>query len=134
MTDIRDAPLNNTLSTASGNLQITKYSTITLQNTIYGQSKVLHLPNIAYILDSAVNLASVQKLKNFSIRWNQDNNTLTFNGNTIYQLEQHYSVYTLYYKAITISLLFIFVSFREKPKIIKTTTSTLHQQLEHAGP
>ena len=134
MTDIRDAPLNDTLSTASGNLQITKYSTITLQNTIHNQSKVLHLPNAAYIPDSAVSLASVQKLKNFGVRWNQDNNTLTFNGNTICQLEQHYGVYTLYYKAMTMPLPSVFASFRDNPKTTETTTSTLHRRLGHAGP
>ena len=57
ITDIRDAPLNDTLSTASGNLQITKYGTMTLRNIIYNQSKILHLPNAAYVPDSAVSLA-----------------------------------------------------------------------------
>ena len=134
ITNIRDAPLNNILFTALDNLQITKYGTITLWNTIYSQFKVLHLLNAAYVPNSAVSLALVQKLKNFSVRWNQNNDILTFNGNDICLLKQHYNVYTLNYKAVTTPLLSVFMSFRDKPKTTKTTTLTLHRRLKHAEP
>ena len=133
MTDNRDAPLNDILSTASGNLQITKDGTMTIRNTIHGQSKVLHLPNAAYVPDSAVSLASMQKLKNYGVRWDQDNDTLTFKGDTICQLEQYYGVYTLYNKAITTPSPSVFASFRDEPKTTEITTSTLHRRLGHAG-
>ena len=71
MTNIRDAPPNGKLSTASGNLAITKYGTMTVRTTVNGQPKVLHLPNASYVPGSAVNLASVQKLKNFGVKWNR---------------------------------------------------------------
>ena len=136
MKDLRDPPYAASLSTASGTLPILKYETMTVQSSIQGQTKLLELPNTAYVPDSVVSLASVHQLKTFRVRWNQDNNLLTFRGNNICQLEQHFGVYTLKFKLATepSSLPTAFIASRSEPKTTKASIDILHRRLGHAGP
>ena len=123
---------NSCLSTASGSLPIAGYGTIEITAQIGTESRTLHIPKTAYVPDCVTTLISASKLVQFGVRWNQDNDTLIYNGDVVCQLQRLFGVYVMEYNAIPEPS--VFATRADQPKTTTATAEIFHRRLAHAGP
>ena len=123
---------NSCLSTASGSLPIAGYGTIEITAQIGTENRTLHIPKTAYVPDCVTTLISASKLVQFGVRWNQDNDTLVYNGDVVCQLQRLFGVYVMEYNAVPEPS--VFTARANQPKTTTATAETFHRRLAHAGP
>ena len=129
-------PAYEWVSTPDGDLLIEGFGTMLVNGTLKGKNQPLHFRHTAYVPDSSVTLISVSKLKKDGFLWNMHTDTVEKKGISIFELEEHFGLYTAEYRPVGHAGAFAnFVGSRVSADAIpKGTPWKFHLRLGHCQP
>jgi hypothetical protein len=106
---------------------------MTVNEKLSEKSRILHFRKTAYVSKSSVTLVSIKLLKNEKMLWNMHINTIDIKDTLIFELEEHFELYTIEY--ISSDYVETYVNFVESRENINAVSKEIswkfHLRLDH---